>query len=62
VLLEPDGQCSVLSGVLKPWCSKENLYFFAAFAALRGIISRKAAKNAKIDQRRNYSKIFTPQI
>jgi len=38
------------------------LYFFAAFAALREIISRKAAKNAKIDQRLNYPDIFTPQI
>jgi len=38
------------------------LYSFAAFAFLREIISRKAAKNAKIDQRRNYPKIFTPQI
>jgi len=47
--------------VLNSWCSKENLYFFAALAALREIISRKAAKNAKIRQRRNYPKIFTPQ-
>jgi len=52
----------LFSSVLKSWCSKENLYFFAAFAALRDIISRKAAKAAKIDQRRNYPKIFTPQI
>jgi len=38
------------------------LYSFAAFAFLRGIISRKAAKAAKIDRRRNYPKILTPQI
>jgi hypothetical protein len=29
---------------------KKNLFFFAAFAALRKIISRKDAKNAKIPE------------
>ena len=38
------------------------MYSFAAFAALREIISRKAAKNVKIAQRRNYPKISTSQI